>query len=148
MSDRDEILPDIDEVRSEIQSMGFRRYSVTVRRRVWSGTRVGDGVATNTDRVLTPAPKVRQLTAQQVASSGGTYEQGDYLIDKITPQYTTPTAGGNTPAQLELTTTAENEDLVVVLVGDDGTHVCTVVKTKFDRPFSYSMVVRPRRETP
>jgi hypothetical protein len=145
---RSDVLPDLDEARALIDELGLRRYSVTIRRRQWSGGKPGLGTATNTDLVLSPRPRVREISVREVAGSGGTFESGDFRIDKITPRYTAPTTGGYTPAMLVISPANAAQDVVIVLVGDDGTKVCTLVESSFDRSFGYSMVVRPRRETP
>lgn len=148
MSLRDELLPVVDELRGLPGEFGFRRFTVTIRRRTWSGGQPGSGTATNTDLVIAPAPRVRQIGAKEVASSGGTFETGDYRCTKITPAFTGPPAGGHTPAQLHPQDLTAAQDLVVVLVADDGTKLCTIVAAHFDEALGYELVVRPRRETP
>lgn len=145
---RDDVLPDLDGARAEVDATGLRRYAVTIRTRTWSGGAPGVGTATNSDLPITPRPRVRDLSAREVASSGGTFSAGDMRLDRITPRYTTPTTGGYTPEQLNPPVSAANQDVVVVLTGDDGVMLATVVAVNFDRSFGYSLVVRPRRETP
>lgn len=147
MAVRDNILVPLDAARSIIAGLGLRRYTVTVRRRAWSGGQPGAGTATNTDLVLSPTPRVRTLAPREVAASGGTYEEGDYRVDKITPAFLGPPPGGYTPAQLHPEPGAA-EDVVVVLAGDDGAKVCTIVGAPADRAFGYELIVRPRREAP
>lgn len=144
---RDACLAPINAARATIAALGLRRYTVTVRRRTWDGGSPGLGAVTNHDLVVTPTPRVRALAPREVASSGGTYEEGDYRVDKITPAYAGPPAGGYTPAELH-PTPAANEDVVVILEGDDGEKVCTIVSAPADRAFGYELVVRPRREAP
>ena len=144
MTVRDNVLVPLDAARAVIAGLGLRRYAVTVRTRTWSGGAPGAGDASNADLVLTPTPRVRALSTREVASSGGTFESGDYRIDKITPAYA---GGGYTPEQLSPVPAAD-QDVVVVLAGDDGTKVCTIVGSSHDRAFGYSLIVRPRRETP
>lgn len=147
MTVRDNVLVPLDAARGIIAGLGLRRYTVTVRTRTWSGGAPGAGVATHSDVVLSPTPRVREVSARQIAGSGGTYEAGDFRVDKITPAFAGPPAGGYTPAQLN-PVPAANQDVVVVLVGDDGTKVCTIIDAPADRAFGYSLTVRPRRETP
>lgn len=144
MTVRDNVLVPLDAARGVIAGLGLRRYAVTVRTRTWSGGAPGAGTATNADRVLSPTPRVRAVSPREVAASGGTFEAGDYRIDKITPAYA---GGGYTPSQL-VPVPAGDQDVVVVLAGDDGTKVCTIVAASHDRAFGYALVVRPRRETP
>jgi hypothetical protein len=81
----------------KIASLGLRPYAVVIRRRRWSGARVGDGTATNTDTVLTPTPKVTDLPASALGSgiltSGGTIEDRYFAIERITPSYVDPRDG-------------------------------------------------------
>lgn len=147
MAVRDNVLKPIDKARAIVANLGLRRYTVTIRRRAWSGGAPGAGVATHTDLLLSPTPRVRALAPREVASSGGTYEEGDYRVDKITPTFLGPPPGGYTPAQLNPEPGAA-EDVVVVLAGDDGTKVCTIVGAPADRAFGYELIVRPRREAP
>lgn len=93
MADRDDILPDLDEARAEIAAIGLRRYSVTLRARTWTGGDPGIGTAADVDLPLIPAPRTRQLTSAEIANSGGTYEKGDYRVDKITPGYSALDSG-------------------------------------------------------
>jgi hypothetical protein len=100
MTDRDDALADFDSARADLAATGLRRYLVTVLLRTWSGGAPGAGTATTAGVALIPTPRVRQISAREIASSGGTYEAGDYRIDRITPAYgsvetvITPTVAG------------------------------------------------------
>lgn len=87
MTDRDDALPDVQQARADVQGVGLRRYAITIRKRTWAGGFPGIGAMTPTDLVITPTPRVRQLHSREIAASGGTYEQGDYRVDKITPGF-------------------------------------------------------------
>lgn len=138
MSLRDDLLPVVDQLRQLPDDFGLRRYSVTLRRRVWSGGAPGLGTATVTDVVLSPRPRVRQLNSKEVAASGGTYEEGDYRIDRVTPSYT---GGGYAPDELYLRAVNADEDVAVILVGDAGfEEECEVRSSTFDRAFGFSIV--------
>jgi len=142
---RDGLLPVVDALRQLPSDFGIRRYSVTLRSRAWSGGSPGLGTATDTDTLISPAPRVRVLSPKEVASSGGTYQDGDFMIEKITPAYTSPTTGGWAPSVLQQVPGASADDVVIVMVGDEGTIECTAVKFFFDRPFNYRVVARARR---
>jgi uncharacterized protein YjdB len=151
MTIRDNALPKFNRARAKIQQVGLRRYSVTLRRRIWSGGRVGEGDVTNEDIVITPSPKVRlakPLATQMeyIMTSGGTIRTRVYEIDKITPRFTdrNGAVGGYTPEQLRMVVPAGalNVEPVVILVGDDGqARECTQITVDDDRAFSYSMMV-------
>lgn len=139
---RDDLLPVVDELRQLPTDFGVRRYAVTLRRRTWSGGSPGRGTATDADVVLTPRPRVRPITTQEIASSGGTYREGDWVVTSITPSYGT---GGYAPSALNLRPASAAEDVTVILTGDEGTVECDVVELWFNRPFTYEVVVRERR---
>lgn len=142
---RDSLLPVVDALRQLPNSFGLRRYSVAIRSRTWSGNYPGELTPTDTDTVINPPPRVRNVSPEEVASSGGTYEAGDYMIEAITPSYTslTGTTGGYTPAQLRIRPGAgSNNDVAIILTGDEGSFECELVKANFDRPFRYWLVAR------
>jgi hypothetical protein len=152
MSTRDKVLPKFDKARTKIASLGLRRFTVTLRRRVWSGTRIGEGTPVNQDLVLTPTPRVRfksPFAAQMsgVLMSGGSVRDRFYEIDKITPAYVDSLGnpGGYTTTQLRMRVGADlkNVECVVVLVGDDGmARECSQLILEDDRSFGYSMTVQ------
>lgn len=145
MSLRDEILPDLDELRDLANEFGLRRYSLTLRTRTWSGGQPGMGTPTDTDVVVDPPPKVRLLTTKEIADSGGTYQKGDFKVEKMTPRYTSPTAGGFSPAMLQIAPGGSAQDVAWVLTGDEGAIECTAIEFHFDKAFNYWMVLRARR---
>jgi hypothetical protein len=145
---RDDLLPVINELRALPNQFGIRRYTTTIRTRTWSGTYSGEGTPTDVDVVLTPVPRVDVISTDEVASSGGTYREGDFRITAITPAFVaTPSSGGSgySPSQLNLRPTAQNQDVTVILTGDEGTIECMVVEFNFSRPFRTTLVVREKR---
>lgn len=142
---RDQLLPLISQVRQIPADLGFRPYTVTLRVRTWAGGRVGLPVGSTpdiTDTVITPPPKVRQLSQREVDASGGRYQMGDFVVSGIVPSFTDGDAyGGFTPAQLQPTPTAA-QDVVYLLTGPEGTVECTQVGSDFSRPTRYSLVLR------
>jgi hypothetical protein len=155
MSLRDDLLPVVDDVRLIPGDFGFRRYGVTIRRRVWSGNFAGDGTPTDQDIVLSPIPRVRNSfssaslrpeTLQYILANGGVIDDRYYQIDRITPAYVSNgVAGGYSAQQLRLKppTDAKNVECIVVLVGDDGfKRDCEQVTFEQDRAFKYAMLVR------
>jgi hypothetical protein len=89
---------------------------------------------------------VRHPSPREVAGSGGSYEEGDYIIDRITPAYTGTTSGGYTPASLQLVPASGAEEVLIVMTGDDGVaRECTLVASHFDEAFGYELHARPRR---
>lgn len=139
---RDGLLPALDALRGIPNALGLRRYTVTLRARTWSGAYPGEGTVTDTDVVINPPPRVRVLSSREVANSGGTYREGDFMITAITPRYTAPTTGGSTPAMLNITPNTIPQDVAIIMAGDEGTLECQAVKFLFDRAFRYSIVAR------
>lgn len=159
---RDALLPVFSELRQLPVDFGLRRYSVTIRRRVWSGAYPGDGTPTNQDIVIAPLPRVRnsfssaslsQSAMQYILANGNVIDDRYYRIDKITPAFVEDSGntGGYSPQQLRTrpspSSTAVEE--IVVLVGDDGLRRdCVQVTFEQDRAFGYTMLVhetdRPR----
>jgi hypothetical protein len=152
MSIRDNALPKFNKARAKIAALGLRRFAVILRRRTWSGTRIGEGTPTNLDIVITPAPAVHFQSpfADQMAgvlTAGGSIRDRYYLVDKITPAYVdrAGVAGGYTPAQLRMRVGPDlkNVEPVVVLVGDDGVgRECTQMIFEDDKSFGYSMTLQ------
>lgn len=159
---RDALLPVADALRQLPQVFGLRRYGVTIRRRVWSGTYPGDGTPVDQDIVLSPIPRVRNSFSsstlspqalQYILANGNVIDDRYYQIQSITPSYNDGNghAGGYTPQQLRLITSPDvkNVENIVVIVGDDGyKRDCVQVTFEQDRAFRYTMLVhesdRPR----
>src|SRR4051794_40500802 len=122
MSVRDVVLPALDKARAKIAAIGLRRYRVIIRRRAWSGASVGQGTEVVTDLELSPRPETSFEDGRgQVAESAGTISDRDIEIASITPAYSVNgVTGGYTPAQLNPKANGRNEEIVVVLIGDDG----------------------------
>lgn len=139
---RDDLLAIINCARQTVAETGIYRYDVTLRVRTWTGTYPGEGTPTDVDVTISPRPRVKVMSTRDVASSGGTYREGDFKVDYITPRFAT---GGYSPAMLNLRPTMQNQDVTVILTGDEGTIECQVIEFKFDDPFNYSLVVRERR---
>jgi hypothetical protein len=145
MSLRDDLLPVVNGLRDLPGDFGLRRYSVTLVRRTYA-ERVGDGsIPTAASVTLSPAPRVRVVSTREVAESGGTYQDGDLRVDRITPRLADG-SGGYAPSDLDYESTTDRDEVVIVLTGDDGvSREGTLVKKNFDRAFGYSLVVRLKR---
>jgi Bacterial Ig-like domain (group 2) len=170
---RDSLLPALNSLRAIPATMGLRRFSVTIRRRVWSGLTPGEGTATDYDILLTPPPRVVDITERQMDNTEGEYKAINsgvifgnvYKIDRITPAFSstvvcctsngvaTVSTGGYLAEQIRLwpnrdTGAVEN---LVALVGDDGyLRECEQVTFNQSDPFSYSMMAKEvdRPKTP
>lgn len=145
MSFVSDLLPDIDEIRATPGDMGLRPYTVTVRVRTWSGGAVGLETATNVDtRLLVGGqnPKCRRVAYKETVAGGGRYQEGDYRIGRVTPNF----PGGGVPYGTMAPPTQTGTEVYYVLVGPDtpaAGAVCTVVGEEGDHPLHRNLVVRP-----
>lgn len=119
--------------------------SVTIRTRTNSGGRVGaEGVKTDSDLVITPRPKVREVSQREIAGSGGRYVAGDVKVGPITPAHS---GGGYTEAQLAPTAGTNGVQVIYVLAGGvAGEYLRVDLQT--DRALSYFLVLRRKRSSP
>lgn len=85
---------------------------------------------------------MREVTTKEIADSGGTWRSGDYKLDKITPRYTAPIDGGYAPSDIVLRPAAPNEDVAIILTGDEGSFECELVEAHFERKFAYWLIAR------
>lgn len=158
---RDSLLPVMSSLRGLPPLFGLRRFGVTIRRRIWSGTSINDGTATNQDIVITPLPRVRQTFSsaslrpeqlQYILANGNTIDDRYFTIDRITPAFVNNgTPGGYSAQQMKLIGNPDQStvEYLVILVGDDGLkRECVQTTFAEDRAFGYSMMVhetdRPR----
>jgi hypothetical protein len=92
---RDELLPVVDEARAIAGELGFRPYQVWLRTVKYSGTRVGEGTATVTEKRLLVGgkdPKVQIRKSADVVAGTPEFQEITYDVGPLTPQF----AGGGT----------------------------------------------------
>lgn len=152
MSLRTSLLPVADIVRSLASpqtltggvglDVWFNR--LTVRQTTWSGGRPGVGTATHADLVLSPNPEVRELTDEEIVSSGGRYTSQDIRVQNITPAYA---GGGYTPAQLVPDVTSGAVEVVYLVEGPLAGEYVLVGQSLADA-FEYTLTLRRRRTSP
>lgn len=114
--DLDEFRELADDLRPLAETI--RTVSVVVRTRTWSGGSAGLGTPTDSDLELPGYVKVRQLSAKEVAGSGGRYRDGDVEIGPITPPYTTETGSGGTSAAQLRPAVPKGSEVLYVLTGE------------------------------
>lgn len=136
------------------QKAGLRRYTVYVRHKVPSDSRMGLGAAlTRTDTVIAEKPRVRQATQQDVVTSGGKIEIADLLLDRITPRNDADTVGISL-ATLTAAPSVAGEQVFIVLDGPgmpayvagppaSGGGEFTVVDVNPTGNFGFTIVIRP-----
>lgn len=144
------LLKSVDKIRGIPDgSIGARPYVVTVRVRTYAA----DGLAgtwTDTDTVVSHAngqrPKCRRVNYKETVAGGGRYQQGDWRLGPLTPDYA---GGGIAFATMTPTRTGANEVLYIV-VGPDtpaGGEICNAVALEADRPITRFLVLRPTGAT-
>jgi hypothetical protein len=127
------ILPALDALRGIGGLLGLRVFTVTVRRRVWTGSRPGlpGTTKTDTDTVLYNQAadgslqhvRVRQVTRREVMSSGGQLADRDLRVGPMTPSYAAAlglAAGGFTDATVNPAPTANATEMIWILTANDG----------------------------
>lgn len=129
MTFRDQILSPLDAIRGIGGRLGLRRFTVTVRTRVWTGAIPGDGTSTDTDVVLTNQDAtgtmqpvmVRQLKRSEVITSGGLYADRDIRVGPMTPDYAAQffqqSTGGYADGDLDPVPTASATQLFYMVSG-------------------------------
>lgn len=98
MALRDDLLPVVDAGRTLAKSLGLRQRTVSTRLRVWSGGVVGRGTATDTDTVISPAPKVREPPGRFVNETAGKFLEGDVQLTKLSASLSDAALTGGTLA--------------------------------------------------
>ncbi len=126
---------------------------VTIQVRRWTEGRLGAGdfvVLSNT--VLPKRSPVRQLSQREVASSGGVYQEGDVMVEDISPPYTSHGGGGFSAEQLDPSTTLPkpNNDIEIlyILDGDQKGVFSLVSLDSATDPTTWSMLLRFTRLSP
>lgn len=162
MSLRKSLLRVVDNVRAipGKPSIDIRQYRVVMRVSTWKPTasdttdiQLGRGRMSYVDTPITVAgganPKVRRLAHKETLAGGGKYQEGDFRIGPLTPDY----PGGGIAFS----------DMVPVGTGDARTHyhillwgpdlpargmLCSPVAEEGDKNFSRFWVVRPEGAVP
>lgn len=147
MSLREDLLPVFQDSRALIEALGLRPNGLTIKVRTHIGTPGVDGYV-DEDLVISPKPRIREVSTREISGSGGRYTAGDLRIDKITPQYTDASGThGYTPEQIDPTIATRGVDVVYVITGTLAGDYA-LVDAKVDRNFGYTIVVTRKRSTP
>ena len=90
---RDDLLPDIEDIRAIPGEFGLRVFEVYVRLVTSDGARVGIGARTVTETQLLVGgqnPKVKQMRGKDVVAGKSELEANTFEIGPLTPGFTTP----------------------------------------------------------
>jgi hypothetical protein len=125
----------------------YRTVQVVIQAKTWDGYAMGQGTGTPVNTTISPKPKVRQVTAREVAASGGLFTLEDLKVGPITPDYDcSGDTGGYTPAQLDPEGGPKTE-ILYLLTGDvDGTY--RLIRSDYTHPTGYFLYLRLAARTP
>jgi len=147
---RDGMVPVLDALRTIPGTLGFRQYGLTVRTRTWQGGRRGVGVFVDSNLDIFPGKtktgqsfKIRQITTKEIADSGGRYEAGDIMVERITPKVGSV---GYTEDQIAPNPADDGTEIIYVVTGAHSGEYARIELRSF-RPQHYDLVLR-RRSTP
>lgn len=153
---RDRLLSPLARLRGIADTrMGLRRFTVYIRRETTSDGRGGRGATiTRVDTLLAEKPRIRDAGQQDVVTSGGKVQIGDFILDRITPENEAATVGV-APGILNPTPGAVDEVVLLVLDGPgmpaysagpppSGGGEFTVVAAEEFANFQLRYVIRPR----
>lgn len=138
---RDRLNAVAERVRGVPVALGERPTTVTIRTRTWAGRIGSDYGYVDTDVVLSPAPKVREVALRELSGSGGRYEAGDVRVGPITPSHP---AGGYAESVLAPAVTTSGVETIYVLAGNISGEFARIDLTT-DRSHSWFLVLRKRR---
>jgi hypothetical protein len=85
----DELVSLADELRGLYTELGARPYRVFVVRRAWSGSRVGEGTATETETEIVPRPAVLTKVRGELRPAG-LEEEGNLVVAEVSLTWTEP----------------------------------------------------------
>lgn len=128
-----DVLSALDVTRSVGGLLGLRVFTVTVRRRVWSGGRPGLGTQVNTDVVLTNQMadgttypvRVKQVSRAEAIASGGQYTNRDLTVGPLTPVFAATAfaeAGGFDDNSIDPAPTGQSVEMIWIVATTSGTH--------------------------
>jgi len=108
-----ELVPVADDIRELYSEFGLRPYRVFLVHAMWSGGRrgIGDLVITSRREIL-PVPRVRDIdSVRRSVEPTGLTEQGEIVIDQISPKYAEDDLVGRTPdvTDMAMTRTARQD---------------------------------------
>lgn len=152
MSFRTTLLATVERIRGVVPgALDLRPHTVTVRVRTWTGARAGIGTRVDADTPIRNFgfnPKVSEVSSRDVVASGGVYQQGDFRVGPITPEYV---GGGTALTTLDPATTGTAREVLFKIEGPGFPTAGAWFKRVEDstiRNFTHSVVLRRTAVTP
>jgi len=154
---RDFLLNVANNVRQLPTDLGVRLYTVTVRVTTYDNSGLfnvpGMGVPTVTETPIYldgygTLPYVRSVTKQDIIASGGTYQDGDYKIDFITPYYNNIYGAGGVAINIfepNQNPGTQPTEIVFIIQGPEfptNGALFKKINTYSDKPFHYTLFLR------
>lgn len=150
MTIRDAVLPILDVWRGRLDTQfGLRRYDVVLYTREWpAGSIPGThGVTPRESAVALTVgeggrPRVEQLSAREIAASGGLYEDRDIRIGPFTPPYV---GGGADPEWFAPPVSGDRREYYILISNADTGELnqkYQVLRVDRSRPLRWMMVAR------
>lgn len=146
----DKLKQRLQKIRGIPVTMGLRPNAVSVITRTWASGRVGNGTFDDgVPLVLSPTPKVREMSTREIASSGGRYEMGDLVVGPITPSYTGPPAGGYSVDQVapKVSPDQTGVEVIYLVTGSDAGEYSRI-SLNSDFALHYTLTIRRSNRTP
>jgi hypothetical protein len=144
---KDDLLPIVESIRGIPGDIGLRVFTVAAIRIVqWSGTRVGLGNSSYSEVPIAVAsgkyaPKIRQLSQEDIVRSGGDLDSVQYEIGPVTPSFI---GGGYSLAVLDPVSVNPSEVFFRIVGPGTAAGGDWFVRTsaKRDKPFRYMLTVK------
>lgn len=153
MAIRDKGLRILDKYRAKLDyKYDLRRCDVTMRVYTYDGEQIGEGNRTYVDTLVgikdQYKPKVKQVSQDDIMSSGGVYQALDIKVGPLTPTYST---GGNDPVDFapEYDSTS-NKQVLYQVAGpgmEDGAWFVKVGQELLGN-FGYYLILRKAQSSP
>ncbi len=143
---RDDLLPDIDDLRGIAGELGMHRFQVWVRVQVWTGARPGEGIVTTTLtrlRVGGQDPKVVQVRSKDAMAGTAELDVAIWKVGPLTPSWAS--GAGITPEMLDPAKATTGSTIQYILKGPglpESGLLCKRTNDELDKPLRYTVTIQ------
>lgn len=146
---RNSLLPVLQRFRNLSVELGVRRYQMWLRKRVWSGSRVGQGTSVTTDTYL-GRPKFRRVSSKDVIA-GSVMSEQVFEVGPFTPEHSTPSSRPTpdtlavSPDDLSPPQTGVPTEVYFVVKGDGFPATGALferVSDSLEKPFRFTVTIK------